>query len=422
MRRKTLGAAALLALLAVTGCKTTTAEWQPLPARYVSGAPGQLPFGPDDREALDHDRIASDTSTTLADLFVHAPYGLMFVIAAVMAFRHRKRGMMEAASNPTAPLVDGPSVVFGTVERDPSWNGPVIRLDVEQSGSEWQHKGAWHHRWAETRRTLHKRPFVVVRDDGVRVQVDPDDRVVVCDEPDIVRHSYAMRTRVASIEPGQRVHVSGVLEGAALASPHTQMAYRGAQGMPTMRAPGGDRMVISNEAPGEATLKRMRFHRNWAIGFAAVFAFCATVVMPAFELLSFTGDTVWATPVAVRDWREWHKPRNSAGYWVNRWSVRATWDDHGTPRTVEDDCGEAYHQCVVSGACAQVPYVVSSVAPHWHQIGRYPQLTVGRAVVLGILALILLITYPATVFSSRPWYMKKRVVDGGSGRLENSRP
>lgn len=413
-------AASALALLACS----REVEWQPLPPGVGSNAPAmqQLPFDPDQSAALDHDRVNPDTSATLAHLFVHVPYALMFAIAAFLAWHHSRRASMERASNPTAPLVDGPSVIYGTVESDPSWQGPVVRLDIHQNGTEWSNKGTWHHQWREVSRTLNRRAFVVVRDDGARVLVEPDEQVTLHDEPDTVRHSINTRTRVAAIEPGQRVHVSGHLVGSSLARGDAGGAYRGGMGMPVLRAPRLGRMVISNERPGDPEHKRMRFHRGWAVAFALLFAFVASAVMPAFELLSLSNDLVWATPTAVRNWREWHKPKNSAGYWVYRWSVRSTWNDQGTVRTAEDDCGEAYFACVTEGRCRQVPYTVSTIAPSWHQIGMGPQLTVGRAIIMGLLCLVLLIAYPASAMSSRPWYQKKRVVEGGTGRLSQSHP
>lgn len=410
-------------VLALAACSTEV-EFQPLPPGVALDAPTthQLPFDPDQSGSLDHDRVNPDTSATLAHLFVHVPYALIFAIAAFLAWHHSRRATMERNSNPTAPLVDGPAVIYGTVEADPTWQGPVVRLDIHQNGTEWSNKGQWHHQWREASRTLNRRPFVVVRDDGARVLVDPDEQVVLRDEPDTVRHNVNARTRVAAIEPGQRVHVSGHLFGAALAHGNAGGAYRGGMGMPSLRAPRLGRMVISNERPGDPEEKRMRFHRGWAIAMAALFVFVASVVMPTFELLSLSNDLVWANPTAVRNWREWHKPKNSSGYWVYRWSVRGTWNDQGAVRELQDDCGEAYFTCVTEGRCGQVPFTVSTIAPSWHQIGTSPQLTVGRAIVLGILCLFVVLGYPLSTMSSRPWYQKKRLVEGGSGRLSQSHP
>ncbi len=421
---RTLRTLLFAAALTLAAC-SPNAEWRSLGgAQTGCAAPAQnaLPFEADDSGALDHDRVSSATSERLADLFVHVPYALIFAVAAFFAWHHNRRAVMEQASNPTAPLVDGPAVVYGTVEADPAWQGPFVRLDIHQSGTEWCNKGAWHHQWKETSRTLNRRPFVVVRDDGVRVQIEPDERVILHDEPDVVRHDLASRTRVAAIEVGQRVHVSGTLVGASLAQGSAGGAYRSGFGAPSLRAPSIGRMVISNERPGAPELARMRFHRGWAIAVAILFAFVASVVMPAYELLSLSNELAWATPTDVRNWREWHKPKNSSGYWVYRWSVRGAWDDHGTARTLEDDCGQPYFNYVTEATCARVPFTVSTIAPSWHQIGTGPQLTVGRCIILGILCLIIVIAYPASTLASRPWYEKKRVVDSGNGRLAASRP
>lgn len=415
--------ALLVAALSLAACADEVA-WEPLDPTYLSPSRPPvhaLPFDPASRDALDHDRMGADNSAYAADVLAHVPLGLLFAIAAFFAWHHNRRAVMEQASNPVGPLADGPAVVVGTVEPDPAWAGPFVRLDLHQKGTEWCNKGAWHHQWRETHRTLNRRPFVVVRDDGVRVQVEPDERVILHDETDTVRHAVDARTRVAAIEAGQRVHVSGALAGASLAQSAMGGAYRGGYGMPSLRAPSLGRMVISNERPGETSLGRMRFHRNWAVAVAGLFAFAVAVIMPAYELLWLTGDAVWAAPTAVRNWREWHKPKNSSGYWIYRYSVRGVYDDHGAQRTVEDNCGEAYFRCVSSGQCTRVPFTVSSIAPSWSQIGDGPQLTVGRAVLLGIMSVILLFAYPLSALGTRPWYLKKRVVDSGGGRLAQAR-
>lgn len=415
-----LRAALLAALLGLLGCARTP-TWTPLAGAPAAGGydAANWPFDERERGVLARDAVSGGTSETLADLFGFLFYGAMFSCASFWVWSHRRRALMEMASDPRAPLADGPAVVFGTVEAPPGWQGAVVRIDIHQLGTEWQHKGAWHHAWKEQRRDVLARPFVIVRDDGVRVQVEPDPRVVVHDaHDDITRHSRNQRTRVCDIAPGERVHVSGEVACATAAQAHAG-AYRQGQGMPVLRPPRVGRMVISAEAPGATSLARMRFHRNWAVALALVFAFVCAAVMPAYLVLATTGATEWVTPTATDYWRTWHKPKNSSGYWVYHHAIQGAFVRDGATVTVGDETGDGPSRCVESRQCARVPFVVSTVDPSWHQFGVDPHLTTGRAVLLILFCLVLLIAYPASAVGSRPWYLRAKVNDTGSGMLSH---
>ena len=411
--------AALPALvLATLGCARAP-TWTPL-------AGGASPFGYDTRNwpfedgdpgVLAGDVVSAGSSAALATVAGFGFYAGMFAAAALWSWVHRRRARVERSSDPRAALRDGPAVVFGTVEAPPGWSGPVIRVDIHQLGNEWQHKGAWHHTWREQHRTVNVRPFTLVRDDGVRVQVEPDARVVVHDlHDDIQRHGRTHRTRVCDIQPGERVHVSGDLVGASAAHASAG-AYRQGGPLPTLRAPAVGRLVVSAEAPGATSLARERFHRKWAIAFLAVFAFLAAAVMPAYLLLAATGEVESVTPTATDRWRTWHKPKNGRGYWVSHHAVQGTFVRDGVTHTVSDETGDGPTGCVERGECARVPFVVSAVAPEWHQYGSDPHLTTGRVVLLVLFALTLAIAYPASTVSTRPWYLREKVHDTGTGRL-----
>jgi len=418
-----LRAALLAALLGALGCHRDP-TWTPVSGGPVASGYGaqNWPFDEADTGVLARDVVTASTSDVVADVFVFLAYGLMFSGAAFWVWSHRKRALMELAHDPRAPLADGPAVVVGTVEAPTGWDGAVVRIDIHQAGTEWQHKGAWHHAWKEQRRDVNARPFFLVRDDGARVLVEPDARVAVHDAHDaITRHDQTQRTRVCDIKPGERVHVSGVVAGAQAAMGYAG-AYRQGHGTPVVRAPSVGRMVISAEAPGATSLARMRFHRNWAVALAAVFTFLCAAVMPEYLVLSATGQTEWATPTATDYWRTWHKPKNSSGYWVYHHAVQGAVARGAETLTVSDETGDGPSRCVEARQCARVPFVVSSVAPAYHQFGLAPHLTTGRVVLLVLFCLVLLIAYPASSVASRPWYLHAKVNDTGGGPLMTSRP
>jgi hypothetical protein len=416
-RRYLFASLALSAL--VLGCEPDAA-WEPIhfyspDAHDDSRA---LPFNPESNGAIDRDRIAPTTANGVMVAFVYLPYGLIALVSGMMFFLHRRRARVEREFDPRAPLRDGPAVVSGTVEEDPAWHGPFVRVDIHQNGAEYCNKGNWSHVWTESTRVVNHRPFVIVRDDGARVQVEPDARVVLHDDHShIERHSHNQRTRFAEITPGERVHVTGTLMGASVSSAHGVGAYRSGGLMPVVRAPSIGRMLISTEVPGDTSAKRMRHHRGWLIGVALLFAFVSVVVVPTYQILSLSYAEVWARPVALRDWRVWRKPKNSPGYWAYYYSVRAEYRDRAVTRTVEDDVGYATHECAKGAACPRLPFVVSTLSPEVHQFGVAPSFTSGRVVALVMLALTALIAWPLAVIGTRPWYLRRKVVDRQSGRL-----
>ncbi len=411
-------------LLALAGCKERDVPWRQLPYTYgIEGAPTPPASAFDDERGgvLSRDRVDATKSGWAADLLGHVPYALLMAAALALGFFHRRRAELEKGVDPRAPLRDGDGAVTGTVEAPPGWQGPVVRLDIHQLGREWQHKGAWNHNWTETSRTLHTRPFTIVRDDGQRVQVEPPQEIALHDDHGrIVRHDYARRTRFAEVLAGDRVTVVGGITGAGQGA--ALGAYRASGNGPVVRAPSVGKMVVSTEAPGATSSARMRFHFKWLVGLGVVVGFLAGVVMPEYELLSLTGRTEQVTPTHVRSWRVWHKPRHGSGYWVNHYAVKGVYRRDGVEQVVDDEVGPDVYDCVEGGACTRVPFTVSSVAPTWHQFGTAPMLTVGRNVIMGLFLLVIAIAYPVSAFSTRPWYMKRKVVDGGRGQLSASQP
>lgn len=405
-------------VLAALGCARTP-DWTPpaVATSTVAYDTRNWPYEDGDSGVLAPGTISARSSAVISTLFGFGFYPALLAAAAYWTWVHRRRARAEQASDPCAPLRDGPAVVCGTVEAPPGWSGPVIRIDIHQLGSEGQNRGAWHHAWREQHRAVNVRPFTLLRDDGVRVQVEPDARVAVRDvHDDIRRQSHTQRIRVCDIQPGERVHVSGDLVGTG-AGRGFAGAYRAGGSVPTLRAPALGRLVISAEAPGATSDARAGFHRKWALALAATFAFLAAVVMPEYFVLVTTGQVGSVTPTATDHWRVWHKPKNSRGYWVYHQAIQGVFVRGGVTHTVSDETGDGPANCVARGACVRVPFVVSAVAPSWHQFGFEPHLTIGRVALLVLLALTLAIAYPASTRSTRPWYLRSKVNDTGTGRL-----
>ncbi len=374
------------------------------------------------------------SSAALALALNVAPLGVMLAVALGLARRHRRRAEAELALDPRAPLVDGPAVVFGKVDADggdPDDTGgggaePVVTIRIHQAGKEWQSKGAWSHRWAETGRAVSARAFRLTRSDGTRVRVEPDEASVVIHDTMLVtergRHAYAsMRDRVAQVRAGDDVHAYGELRGALALGDRS--AYREAHKDPVLRAPQGSPMVIAHEPAGDTEKKRARFHTRAAAALVLGLGLVVGLGWDYVRLVS-TGQTVTVTPTHVATWQTWVKPKNQPGYWVTHHAVRGQTKLPGEPTaiTLDDACSAELYDCVRAGACTGVPFVVAGGSGASVTGVGEAGLERDRVVGMVLLTLIAGLCYPIWAWSTRPWYVRKRLVESGSGRLLLSGP
>jgi hypothetical protein len=400
----------LLALLTLGGCREPDVAWEQAPPQSPE-APGVEPWA-----TRADSRIAPDNTATLIVLLVLAPWGLIAGWSLYWWLEHQKRALAERTFDPRSPLTNGYAVIVGQVELEQGATGAAIQVVIRQRGRDWKGKHGWHHSWTETSREVRVRPFWVRTFTGERVRVEPDDRVLLRDDLSrIDRLSRFERVRYAELTPGETVHIAGSLFGAGARTPGD--AYRAMTQEPVLRPSRGAPMTVSTERPGETAQVRARLYRNWFAGAALVALTLPAVVFPTVALLALTGETVRAEPVATRHWQRYHKPKNSPGYYVQHYGLRSVQAKRGSTRVLTDECSERVWSCVNSGACPSVQYTVSALSDDVVQIGVGPQLTDGRAGLLGVLASFLVGLFPLSIFGSRPWYLRRKVVDGGKGQL-----
>jgi hypothetical protein len=397
------------AVVALAGCFEPTTPWEPAPPQTV------VERAIEPRDTIAGHRINPDTTAGLLFFLWALPCGFIAGWSLLWWLHHRKRAAAERDYDPRAPLANGHRLVVGQVELEEGATGAAIALAIHQRGRDWKGKNGWHHTWTEESRALRARTFWLRLFDGTRVRVEPDDRVVLRDELSRVeRTSRFDRVRYAELEPGETAHVAGTLFGVA---PPVGSAYRAAASEPVMRPPRGGPMVVSTERPGDTSDGRADAYRAWLVFTAVVALVLPVVVFPTVALLGLTGQTVRATPVATRHWQVYHKPKNSPGYYVQHYAVRAERPAHGGRQVLTDECNENLWGCVQGAQCPQVRYTVSTLSDDVVQVGDGPQLTDGRAVTLGLASFVMLLLYPLTVMASRPWYHKRKIVDSGSGQL-----
>jgi hypothetical protein len=400
----------LAVMLGALGCaQTKNVSWEsaPQPRKSPAALPQVASMLPSSR--------ASRGSSVLAFTLSALPFGAMLAVAIGLALRHRRRAQAESALDPRAPLVDGPAVVFGTVEGDQPGQS-FVTIRIHQYGSEWQNKGAWQHRWAETGRDVTARPFRITRADGSRVLVEPDESVVIHDTLLVTEQKDLLtRDRVAEIRVGDEVHVYGELRGALAV--RDRGAYREARTEPVLRPPPRSPMVIAHEPAGEAEAKRARFHAWGAAGLTLVLGGLGLVSSGWLRLVA-TGREATLAVTSTGTWQTWSKPKNRPGYWVAHYAVRgqATLPGEYAAVTLEDECSAELHACIRAGQCASVPFVV---AGPYAEVGE-PGLSTDQIAGLVMITLLAGFIYPIWAWTTRPWYVRKKLAEGGSGRLLGS--
>jgi hypothetical protein len=258
-------------------------------------------------------------------------------------------------------------------------------------------------------------PFFVRRDDGLVVRVEPGPSPLLQAALPIEEQSaWDRRSRVARLLPGARVQVEGELTGTVPA--HPEAVYREGPSSLFLRPPPGGRLAITTEPPGQLPGKRAVFHVVWAAVAGLLLSLYAGTALREFVILTLDGTQVQATTTGAETWRVWVKPKNSSGYWQHHWAVRAKARVDGADAVLEDECGGAVYTCAKAGTCPRLPFVVSDHFDE-HHLGPSPTLHTGVIALLVLTALILGIAYPAHTVGSRPWYLRKKVRDTGSGRL-----
>jgi hypothetical protein len=253
------------------------------------------------------------------------------------------------------------------------------------------------------------------------VRVDPERAVVLHDTLSrIVRDGPFTRVRIAELSPGERVHVAGTLSGASAGGgggDPRQNAYRDAPPVPLLRGPSIGPMVISTEQPGDTEAKRARFHGIWASLLVPLFAL-SLLALSGFDLLALAGRTVIATPSATLQWQEWVKPKNGTGHWEPRYAVRAIAEVEGVSYVFEDTSSSFAYQCAREGTC-ELPFrftPIPSASNVTARIGSGPTLAAAELMVAMPVGMVVFV-YLMTTLATRPWYMRRRIVDYGSGRL-----
>jgi hypothetical protein len=337
------------------------------------------------------------------------PFGLAlwrFLVHRGRAFRAE-----TAEKEPHSPI-PGPALLHGTVETDDG--GPAIRIEIDQTGEEWSNKGNWSHRWTEKNRRVSARRFRLrLSGDDTVVMVDPDERVHLIDTLDTENVEHRYRLRVAELSDKEKVWISGVLmeEGRRAGA---GSAYRSGPGALVLCGTLTEPLDIASGALGSQFTHWRRYYGNaWRVLGLAVFAVHFLMLAP-FYALFWTGKPTMCDFASTSNYITTNK-----GHSTTHFVLQARLPAEMGGGLVKDEVSYAVFQAANRHELPRVPFVVASVAPWLHSIGESADVNVVALILSFLVGLACSIGLPVSRFYAKPWYEQRKVVEGGSGRLES---
>jgi hypothetical protein len=335
----------------------------------------------------------------------------------------RARGWLRQARNerradPRAALRDGPFLLVGVVEPGEGASPPVT-VRIRQAGKESLNKGKWSHRWEEIERTTEARPFVVHRDDGVRVTVEPGDRVVVHDSLTRVEATAndRERVRIAEVEAGARVYVTGQL--CDVVDRSDAGVYRTASVMPRLVGSRIRPVILATEEPGDTAMRQLWAYLSATFVVSSVLALLIATCYGPYFLRAIVGRVHTGTIQGVHYYEEWVKEKHG-GHWEDRYEARVEWaTGPGDLWSEVFPITEDLYGCAGGSQCNRITVLDAKWGP-WRswQLGSTPMLVIWQVGLLLIASGATLVLVLMWLIGTRPWYMRRRIVNKGKGRLE----
>jgi hypothetical protein len=224
----------------------------------------------------------------------------------------------------------------------------------------------------------------------------------------VVQVNLARRVRVAELTPGEEVYVHGVL-GPGL-DPEASAGYRGDGRALVLRSPAARPMLLASEPLGARFLERARVHGGVAAFMLVVFAIWQVLVLQ-FHVRLWAGHTTEATILK----RSHYTTTDSDGDVTQHYQLQLT--APGIGHFTNEVNRENYAQ-LSDGQ--RVPARVAPRIVPWSDraiVGSRASLHLTPVILLLIALPLCALGYLLLARWSLPWYRRRKVVEGGSGRL-----
>lgn len=313
----------------------------------------------------------------------------------------------DASFKPDATLNLGAQFVSGRVEyaRERSL---AIAVHVEQVGTERKSKNGWNHKWTETSRKTQAEAFYLRRPNGERIRVEPGENPLLIDKPDqIIKSRRDLRTRMATLTPGEEVIVQGELTKGEDPEAGNGGDYRRVSQGWVMRPAKGRRMEVSAEKLGDRHRKRANSFRQtawamvWIVGFVHL-------LFVYYDIRLFGGEDTCATVKR----KDIVVTTNSKGQRTNHYTVYLDTDEPH-PQLLSDTLDRSDWNQVNAGDVLAFRYVPSR--PTMSIVGTSTSTNIMTIIFAAIVGLVGAVIYTGTR-DYRRWY-EGRLDNTGSGQL-----
>lgn len=359
--------------------------------------------------------LALDSAQSFgAALVLGAGISALFGLAVWRLLRYRGRVLRaESIAKQVPALEAGPTLLAGKVETDDA--GPAVRVEIDQVGRETKNKNSWSHRWEERHRAVQMRPFRLRLPTEEAVSVVPDERIRIVDDLVTDKFEGVYRRRVAELSHGEKVWVSGTLaqEGQRAGA---STAYRAGPSAWVLRGTSSEPMEVASGGLS----RQFAYWRNWyrwAAGLlGAAWILVHVVLFGPYYVLFWAGKTETLQITRTRTYITKNKNSTTTHYVIHAMLPPRS----GGPRELEDEVSWSLYEAARGGQLKQVPFVFWPAAPAFHQIGSHASLHGVRAFIAFAALAASGILFAVLRRNAMPWYEQKKVVERGSGRLEES--
>jgi hypothetical protein len=354
------------------------------------------------------DRLNPQLSAILANGLCGALLAAWIVALVARAVVELLRAR-EALASVATRLRPGVHTLRGITRAEAGCEGSPVSLTIHQIGEARQGKHGPFVIWRESRRDTRARPFYVELPSGERVRVEPtvealhyvDDLAVSQRLP-----GANLRTRTASLDPGETVFVRGELQRGVDPLGDAQ-GYREVGARALVMRPAADGILVSSHPVDRPHRGRAAHDLTFAALGLTLLGLCQLVLFDDYRVLRRQGEVIDAPITGLSTFTTRHKSRTRTHY-----VVTAQTPDGATMRDEVSAAAWSESQRRVT-----IPFTVARRG-RVAQVGRDEVgLQRGPAVIAGILLLALVGLHAGGASARRAWFERGQVVDREPGTL-----